>query len=78
MDKIKLTLLYRNKYITYYYYYKDKIGRCYFKGGQGMSESSDEIRQEAVNSCLFVMIIQSKNNCFVSKRVDVHTQLLQG
>ena len=43
-----------------------------------MSESSDEIRQEAVNSCLFVMIIRSKNNCFVNKREDVHTQLLQG
>ena len=57
------------------YLYKGKIGRCYFKGGLGMSETSEEIRQEAVNSCLFVMIIRSKNNCFLSKREDVHIEL---
>ena len=32
-----------------------------------MRESSDKIRHEALKSCLFVMIIQSKNNRFVSK-----------
>ena len=40
------------------YLYKGKIGRCYrchFKGGLRMRETSEEIRQEAVNLCLFVM-----------------------
>ena len=32
-----------------------------------MSETSEESRQEAVNSCLFVMIIRSKNKCFTAK-----------
>ena len=38
-----------------------------------MSETSEEIRQEAVNSCLFVLIIRSKNSCFVSKKRCSHS-----